>query len=436
MTTPTLRRYEVRTEKGSWLADIVVGSDGWLGIVSDYGDYAHSWKNFGDVDFRAFLAGLNTGYLLCKLSTKSEYDAAATEARVKAAVAECEGEPAEKERELLEESEFDAPETFFLWHRETSIDDTSGLAAYDYPGDAKRFAEIVWPRFAAMLRAELAAEPTPLDSAVAIVQSGLVLVDAIVRSGPLFLGVSRKHDHADMGCPGGKVKPGESLEGACLRELFEETGYVGRIIRQVHSGPSTHGTCTAFLVEIVGVGQRAPGETGRVAWVPAEELYAGSFGRFYREALREFDVPPVAPAPRSVAFRKWLADLETLRANALAALDAIHERAAETGFDKLTDDEIQAEVDAVRAEMRAAPRCPTCKAPVADVPTDEKPHHDAMVEHHDCLSPSRGVRWTLPEPVKTSADGHCIPAFPAVNTFLTPGGAPPAGWPKADTETR
>jgi len=353
MTTPTLRRYEVTTEKGGWLASIVIGSDGWLGVVSDYGNYAYFWRSFGDVDFRAFLAGLNTGYLLCKLSTKSEYDAAATEARVKAAVAECEGEKAVEERELLEDSDLGSPEDFAFWHRETSIDDTSGLAVYDYPGDAKRFAERVWPRFTAMLRAELAAEPAPVDSAVTVVQGGLVLVDAIVRQGPLFLGVSRKHDHADMGCPGGKVKPGESLEEACLRELFEETGYVGRIIRQVHSGPSTHGTCTAFLVEIVGVGQRAPGETGRVAWVPAEELYAGSFGRFYREALREFDVPPVEKA------------------------------------------------------------CPVCSIRAA------------------LANPSEPSTVTL-----ASADGHCIPAFPAVNTFLTLGGEPPTGWPAAETETR
>jgi len=352
MTTPTLRRYEVRTEKGSWLADVVIGSDGWLGVVSDYGDYAYAWRSIGVPDFRTFLAGISPNSLLCKLSTKSAFDAAATEARVKAAVAECEGEQAEKEQELLEESEFDAPESFAFWHRETSIDDTSSLAVYDYPGDAKRFAERVWPRFTAMLRAELAAEPAPVDSAFAIVQGGLVLVDAIVRHGPLFLGVSRKHDHADMGCPGGKVKPGESLEEACLRELFEETGYVGRIIRQVHSGPSTHGTCTAFLVEIIGVGQRAPGETGRVAWVPAEELYAGSFGRFYREALREFDVPPVETA------------------------------------------------------------CPVCRIRAA------------------IANPSEPSTVTL-----ASADGHCIPAIPAVNTFLTPGGKPPAGWPPPGSQS-
>lgn len=288
---PTLRRYSVRSEKGDWLADIVIGSDGWFGAVSDYGDYAYAWRGFAPSDFRTFLAGLNAGYLLSKLSSENTYDGEATEARVRAAVGECEGEQAETERELLEGSSFYTSLDFFLWFQETTIDDASGLAVYTYPSDAKLFVERVWPRFVEMLRAEMAAEAETRDSTVAIVQGGLVLVDAIVRHDGLYLGVSRKHDHNDMGCPGGKVKAGESLEAACLRELHEETGYVGRIVRQVYSGPSTHGTCTAFLVELVGVGQRAPGETGRVAWVPAEDLYAGSFGSFYREALREVEAP-------------------------------------------------------------------------------------------------------------------------------------------------
>jgi len=333
MTTPTLCRYEITTEKGGWLASIVIDCDGYFSAVSDYGTYAYSWQRFGPMGFRHFLADTTGEYVTGKAG---------------------------------------------------SIDEPC----------ADLFAERVWPRFTAMLRAELAAEPTPLDSAVAIVQGGLVLVDAIVRSGPLFLGVSRKNDHTNMGCPGGKVQPGESLEEACLRELFEETGYVGRIIRQVHSGPSTHGTCTAFLVEIVGVGQRAPGETGRVAWVPAEELYAGSFGRFYREALREFDVPPVVYVPRSVAFRRWLADVARSIGPQRSAAD----------FDPEWKKTCRA---AFRAGYRAAMRA------------ERKQHPDAIIEHYD----SRG-------------DGHCIPAFPTVNTFLTPGGEPPAGWPKAKQETR
>ena len=44
---------------------------------------------------------------------------------------------------------------------------------------------------------------------------------------------------------------------------------------------------------------------------------------------------------------------DMIRVRALAALEACHAAAAAAGTDKLTDEEIQAEIDAVRAEMRA-----------------------------------------------------------------------------------
>lgn len=51
------------------------------------------------------------------------------------------------------------------------------------------------------------------------------------------------------------------------------------------------------------------------------------------------------------------------------------------------------------------PLCPTCKASVAVVPSDDKPHPDAVAEHHDCLFPERGARWTLPAVCACVGDG-------------------------------
>jgi ADP-ribose pyrophosphatase YjhB (NUDIX family) len=70
-----------------------------------------------------------------------------------------------------------------------------------------------------------------------------VSVSAVVRrrkrSNEILL--MRRSDNALWGLPGGYVEPGESVVGATLREVREETGYeieVGRLVG-VYSDPST-----------------------------------------------------------------------------------------------------------------------------------------------------------------------------------------------------
>lgn len=50
---------------------------------------------------------------------------------------------------------------------------------------------------------------------------------AIIEKDGLILSISRKHDHNDLGLPGGKIEPGETPEQAVIREVQEEVGLKG-----------------------------------------------------------------------------------------------------------------------------------------------------------------------------------------------------------------
>lgn len=63
---PACQSYTLRNENGGWLAQVVISEDGFLGIVSDYGNASFAWRAFGD-NFKKFLLQLNAGYFATKL---------------------------------------------------------------------------------------------------------------------------------------------------------------------------------------------------------------------------------------------------------------------------------------------------------------------------------------------------------------------------------
>lgn len=112
-------------------------------------------------------------------------------------------------------------------------------------------------------------------------------VTAFIYDGARILGVSRKDNPHDYGLPGGKVEDGETLEEACIREVFEETGLTLREPQAVYGGLWGESTLVTTFMGVCDTTEALhTKEAGIPRWVSADELRAGSYGA-YNTALLE-----------------------------------------------------------------------------------------------------------------------------------------------------
>ena len=135
-----------------------------------------------------------------------------------------------------------------------------------------------------------------------MVQAACILLVRVARDGGFeLLSVSRKHDHTDIGIPGGKVDPGESLVEAACRELYEETGYVidnpyALKVLLTADGDTgldeiTSCACTTFVYDtMIGMTSSkstSSSETGKVTWVRPEMIVSDkcSFAAYNKRML-------------------------------------------------------------------------------------------------------------------------------------------------------
>ena len=122
------------------------------------------------------------------------------------------------------------------------------------------------------------------------------VVVIIVKDG-LVLGISRRHDATKFGLIGGKVDPGETLIGAAIREVKEETGLtIGGCVyitdrvepKDTEAGEDFYSYC---YYASWWSGTLKESDEGHLRWLSIEEITnspLAAFGDYNRKAFKAF----------------------------------------------------------------------------------------------------------------------------------------------------
>lgn len=161
------RYYLPNNENREGWADIVMRSDGWFGVVSDYGNYAYRWTHFGPGDFRDFVVGLENDYVCGKLGNQV-FDSDKAIRGYKDRIWRRRLNKLIKDKEDVRLA-WDELETITCeldlheWMERDGYrilgDDYMDVFTQDYPSDLRAFVQKVMPRLKEAIRKELTDTP-------------------------------------------------------------------------------------------------------------------------------------------------------------------------------------------------------------------------------------------------------------------------------------
>jgi hypothetical protein len=154
--------YRVNVDRFSW-GFFVVHPNGMMMAHTDYGTYGYIWGHRGNRSIKEYLVGLtDTEYLLSKVSRRTLLDVQKTEKAFKEHILYLRRRKSitkDRALELYEDlTESSDGEEMIRWamdEGEFYNSDGAEMIHYDYPIDARAFAERMFPLFQDLLRAEL-----------------------------------------------------------------------------------------------------------------------------------------------------------------------------------------------------------------------------------------------------------------------------------------
>lgn len=155
MREPAVWRYNVPGAYRDCGGTFILTEDGFFACVTDWGNYAHHWRNIGDCHFKDFLRKLDATYLASKLGSRTTWPAAQVAEHIREAILRQVTDEEQRAALLAQADGAAVNETAFalFWH------DHDHLELEDLPGptfdsDLFGFLEHLWPRFRAMLDQE------------------------------------------------------------------------------------------------------------------------------------------------------------------------------------------------------------------------------------------------------------------------------------------
>jgi ADP-ribose pyrophosphatase YjhB (NUDIX family) len=111
-----------------------------------------------------------------------------------------------------------------------------------------------------------------------------IAVNAVVFNGQGEVLLAKRTDNSLWCIPGGHVDLGETLSQACLRELLEETGLKGEVVKlvgvysdsknslHIAQGPEWHTVRVSFLCKIIGGTIKTSEETSEIKYFKLGQL--------------------------------------------------------------------------------------------------------------------------------------------------------------------
>lgn len=155
--------YHVRGHHlGGW-AVVHIDSRGFLGVVSDHGNYAFHWTSFGK-DFKTFLADLEWDYLHGKLTFgwSEVYDGHASAEAIRREILTDRRQGLSREHEARHEWDLfqshkdeilDSEGGFGAWAQDTDMSDAFELRRTRPEPQCEAFCKKLWPHFIEQLKA-------------------------------------------------------------------------------------------------------------------------------------------------------------------------------------------------------------------------------------------------------------------------------------------